>query len=190
MAGIIFRAFRCPTLVTASNDPTNRPAPSARRRLATADYQALGAFRQALRRFLVFSETGSRTLGLTPQQHQALLAVRAHEGPEPMTVSELAKSLLVKNHSALGLVDRLVERGLLVRGASLVDRRRVVLRLTDTGRRKLENISRNNLGQLKTSLPVFTDLLQALERLEPPPQAVGDLPSADPAPPSAGRSRR
>jgi DNA-binding MarR family transcriptional regulator len=164
--------------VPAPIKQSDRSGDAARRRLATADYQALGAFRHALRRFLAFSENGSRSLGLTPQQHQALLAVRAHEGPEPMTVGELAVSLMIKNHSALGLVDRLVERGLLVRGPSTVDRRRVVLRLTDTGRRKLESISRNNLGQLKTSLPVFTDLLEALERLELPGEAEQAAPAA------------
>lgn len=158
------------------------PSPQrSRRKLSPADYQALGAFRQALRRFLVFSETGARTLGLTPQQHQALLAVRAHPGPTAMSVSELAGALMVKNHSALGLVERLVERGLLSRAPSPEDRRRVLLTLTDTGHRKLEAISRNNLGELKADLPVFTDLLQALEQL--------DLPAGEPPESPSGRRR-
>lgn len=167
--------------MTPSASPSTSPR-RARRKLSPADYQALGAFRQALRRFLAFSETGARTLGLTPQQHQALLAVRTYPGPGSISVGELARTLMIKNHSCLGLVDRLVERGLLTRAPSPEDRRRVLVALTDLGRRKLEAISRNNLGELKTDLPVFTDLLQALEHL--------DLPAEAPAPPSEVRRRR
>ncbi|HEY0648075.1 MarR family winged helix-turn-helix transcriptional regulator [Phenylobacterium sp.] len=157
-----------------------------RRRLSPEDYQALGAFRHALRRFLAFSESGAQALGLTPQQHQALLAVRAHPGPQAMSVSELASALMIRNHSALGLVERLVERGLLARGSSNEDRRRVLLTLTDTGARKLETISRNNLGELKSDLPVFTELLQALEQLDVP-APPGEPPGA--AGPKAARRK-
>ncbi|MGH6965500.1 MAG: MarR family winged helix-turn-helix transcriptional regulator [Phenylobacterium sp.] len=149
-----------------SPEPKRR---ASRRKLTTPDYQALGAFRHALRKFLAFSEAGSDAMGLTSQQHQALLAVRAHSGTEAMTVGELAESLLIRNHSALGLAERLIERGLLRRAPSPQDRRRVLLYLTVDGARHLEGISRNNLGQLKSTLPVFTDLLRALEQLELPP---------------------
>lgn len=162
-----------------SSDPTRRHSqPTPKRKLTPGDYHALGEFRHALRRFMAFSETGAQELGLTPQQHQALLAVRAHPGPNPMTVGELASSLMIKNHSALGLVDRLVERGLLLREASRQDRRCVVLTLSETGSRKLETISRNNLGQLKNTLPAFADLMRALEQLEVPEPATLDQPTS------------
>ena len=103
-----------------------------------------------------------------------------------MTVGELARVLMIKNHSALGLVDRLVERQLLRRAPSPLDRRRVELTLTDLGRQKLETISRNNLGQLQTSMPVFADLLKALEQLDlPKPETPPEPPE-----PSAKRPRR
>lgn len=159
-------------MTSAVKTPAPSPRPS-RRKLTTPDYQALGAFRYAQRRFLAFSESGARAIGLTPQQHQALLAVRAHAGPEAIHVSELAERLLIKNHSALGLVDRLIERGLLTRAPSTRDRRRVLLTLTESGAEILERISRDNLGQLKSTLPVFIDLLHALEQLElPTPRSV------------------
>ena len=41
------------------------------------DYRMLAAFRLALRRFVHFSETAAEAAGLSPQQHQALLAIRA-----------------------------------------------------------------------------------------------------------------
>ena len=40
------------------------------------DYEALAAFRYALRRFVAFSETEAKAAGLTPRQHQALLAIK------------------------------------------------------------------------------------------------------------------
>jgi DNA-binding MarR family transcriptional regulator len=145
--------------------------------LTLADYRALGAFRHAVRRFLAFSEAGAVAQAITPQQHQALLAIKAHDGEEAMSVSELASCLLIKTHSAVGMVARLVDRGLVVRMASERDRRRIQLTLTRAGERILETISRKNLGQLKSTMPVFTDLLDALEQLDlPPPPHASDLP--------------
>lgn len=137
-----------------------------RRRLRTEEYRALGAFRRTLREFLAFSEAGAQALGLTPQQHQALLAVRAHVGSEPMSIGELADCLLIKNHSAVGLVARLVERGLIVRAPSTFDRRRVVLSLTPDAVDRLETISRNNLGELNRAADIFRDLMGALQGLD------------------------
>ena len=148
--------------MTAAARGPRRPS----RRLKTDEYRALGAFRHALREFLAFSEAGSRALGLTPQQHQALLAVRAHVGPEPMSIGELAECLLIKNHSAVGLVARLMDRGLLIRAPSTFDRRRVVLSLTPEAVEMVETISRNNLGELNRASNSFRDLMGALRRLE------------------------
>jgi DNA-binding MarR family transcriptional regulator len=136
------------------------------RRLSREDFEALGAFRQALRRFLAFSEAAAFGQNLTPQQHQALLAIKAHRGNEPMSISQLADCLIIKNHSAVGLVSRLRERGLVERRPSAYDRRRVILRLTPAAERKLEVISRNNLRELKGSAEAIGDLLQTLQRLE------------------------
>lgn len=146
----------------------HRQAPATRRRLTAADYRALGAFRLALRRFLAFSEAEARAEGLTPQQHQALLAIKTHAGGEAISVGQLAESLLIKNHSAVGLVARLEERALVVRQESPRDRRRILVSLTPPAEKILERISRNNLGKLKSTAPVFADLLRALEQLELP----------------------
>lgn len=155
-------------MTASSRSPQPAPRPHPRRNLATADYQALGAFRLALRRFQAFSEAEARAIGLTPQQHQALLAVRAHAGPGAMSVGQLAECLLIKNHSAVGLVERLVERGLMVRAPAAQDRRRIELSLTEAGAAALETISRNNLGKLKSTIAVFTELMRSLEQLELP----------------------
>ena len=47
------------------------------KKLSDADYTRLADFRYALRCFLEFSEIAVAKEGLTPQQHQALLVIRA-----------------------------------------------------------------------------------------------------------------
>ena len=47
-------------------------------RLTDADYEDLLTLRTGLRRFLRWSEQQAEEAGLTPAQHQLLLAVRGH----------------------------------------------------------------------------------------------------------------
>lgn len=140
--------------------PPAEPAP-----LGDREYQVVSAFRLALRRFAAFSEASARDVGLTAQQHQALLAIRTHAGPEPMTISELAGSLLIKNHSAVELVGRLVEGELVTRAPSEADRRRILLRLTPKAEELLEAVTRRNLGELTHNAPIFRELLKTLRRI-------------------------
>lgn len=140
---------------------TDQPLPPS-----DEDYAAMGAFRVALRRFLAFSEARALEAGITAQQHQALLAIRAHSGPEPMTIGELADSLLIKNHSAIGLVGRLVERGLASREPSHLDRRRVSLRITRAGEAVLTQITLKNFSELTSTAPIFIELLATVKRIE------------------------
>ena len=79
---------------------------AARSELTDADYAALANFRYALRQFLAFSERRAAECGLTPQQHQALLAIRGAT-QSPVTVGYVAERLALKPHSATGLIDRL-----------------------------------------------------------------------------------
>ena len=135
-------------------------------RLGATDYQSLGEFRRAIRDFLAFSEESARELGVTSQQHQALLAIRAHSGPEPMSIGELADSLLIKNHSAVGLVARLVERELISRSTSETDRRRVLLTLEARGEEVLARISQSNLRRLSITAKSLRRVLSTLRKLE------------------------
>ena len=153
--------------------PQESPSPAQSAALAlaapqldAADYQSLGDFRRAIRDFLAFSEESAREHGVTAQQHQALLAIKAHVGPEPMSIGELADSLLIKNHSAVGLVARLVERGLVRRRSSDADRRRVLLTLEPHGDEVLARISQNNLGKLAGAARSLRRVLSTLKKLE------------------------
>jgi len=134
------------------------------RRLSAADYRHLAEFRFVLRRFLVFSEEAARAAGLAPQQHQALLAIKGFaEGGAP-TIGDLAGQLVIKHHSAVGLVDRLVKSGLVKRQQDANDRRRVTLALTASGEKLLEGLSSAHHDELRMLTPSLKKLFAKLER--------------------------
>jgi len=130
--------------------------------LYISDYQALGQFRYQIRRFLHFSEGAARSEGLEPQQHQMMLAIRAWNEADPPTIGALAEHLLLKHHSAVGLVDRLAEHGLVERVRGAEDRRQVRVRLLPQGLDKLRRLAGIHREELRTSGPILVDALSAL----------------------------
>src|SRR4051812_9461833 len=106
------------------------------------EYRALSDFRRHIRRFLNFSEQAARSVGLEPQQHQMLLAIRGFADAEGPTIGQLADQLVLRPHSAVGLADRLEQRGLLERVRSDIDRRQVRLRLTAQGAESVRQLSK------------------------------------------------
>ena len=137
-------------------------APSRPGRVTPADYQALASFRQALRRFMEFSAAAARATGLTPQQHQTLLAIKGYAGPGRLTIGELAERLYVRPHSAVGLVDRLAARGLLRRLPDKDDRRRVSVILTARGEKLLARLSLVHRDELRRIGPELQHVLKRL----------------------------
>ena len=125
------------------------------------DYQALAQFRFQLRRFLSFSETAARDAGLTPQQHQALLAIKGFSSAEPLSVGELAEFLLVRHHTAVELVDRMTRLRLLQRIADEDDSRRILVKLTKKGEQTLRMLSKIHLQELQTASVALTKILQS-----------------------------
>lgn len=109
--------------------------------LADEAYSRLLALRTGLRQFERWSEEQARAVGLTAMQHQLLLAVRGHPDPRGPTIGEVAEYLLLRHHSAVGLVDRADAAGLVVRVRDPQDRRVARLRLTGTGAARLELLS-------------------------------------------------
>jgi DNA-binding MarR family transcriptional regulator len=118
--------------------------------LSKGDYEALASFRAALRKFARFSEEAARDLGITPQQHQAMLGVMGQQGREFASIAEIADFLQLKHHTAVGLIDRCVAAGLVVRGDDPTDRRQVRITLTNRGRAILQQLSEKNLMELQT----------------------------------------
>ena len=127
------------------------------------DYRRLLELRTGLRRFLRWSEERARADGVTPAQHQLLLAVRGHPDPRGPTVGDVASYLLLRHHSAVGLVDRAEKAGLLVRGQDAENLSVVRLHLTDRGSRQLEALSEQHLEELAHLAPTMHALWDALE---------------------------
>jgi DNA-binding MarR family transcriptional regulator len=135
--------------------------------ISKADYESLHAFRYAIRRFLRFSEEGARAAGLTPQQHQLLLAVKGQHGRDWATITELAESLQIRHHAAVGLVDRCERASLVARSPDLRDRRQVRVSLTEKGERILAGLSARNLRELHAlRLALQPPLLEGLRSEE------------------------
>jgi DNA-binding MarR family transcriptional regulator len=130
--------------------------------LTDDDYRTLAAIRSALRRFIHFSEDAARSAGITPQQHQALLAIRAAK-ESAMSVGDLAEFLLVKPHSASELADRLATLGLVGRRPDATDRRVMKLHLTQAGEAALLSLSVTHRDELRQLRPLLSDLLVKLD---------------------------
>ncbi len=116
--------------------------------LPDAVYARLLALRTGLRHFEHWSAQQAKARGLTPAHHQLLLAIRGHEGDEGPTIGEVADHLLLRHHSAVGLVDRAEAAGLVRRARSEEDHRVVHLYLTDEGAARLEALSELHLEEL------------------------------------------
>lgn len=155
---------------------------SSPRPLGKSQYEALAAFRYALRKFLHFSETAAQAAGLTPQQHQALLAIKGYPGRDRVTVGELAERLQVRHHSAVGLVDRLVRERMVARAAAREDRRQVWVELTRRGEATLGKLSALHRQQLRRVGPELSGLLEQLQGTGKSPSRSGKRPVGPAAP--------
>jgi DNA-binding MarR family transcriptional regulator len=131
--------------------------------LTQDDYTSLLEFRTALRRFERWSEAQARSVGITPTQHQLLLAVLGHADDRGPTISDVASYLLVRHHSAVGLVDRTVDAGLVVRLRDADDSRAVRLALTAAGKARIQRLSALHLAELSRLAPVLGHLAMAVE---------------------------
>lgn len=132
--------------------------------LAPGQYRDLAEFRRQIRRFLHFSEATARLHGLEAQQHQLLLTVRGlPEGVRP-TIGELAQRLFIQHHSAVELVKRLEQTGLITRAHGEEDRRQVLVQLTASGEAALRKLALAHRAELETSGPELSRALQKVLR--------------------------
>ena len=130
------------------------------------DYGALAEFRYQLRKFLAFSEDAAGKAGLTPQQYQALLAIKGFSAPDPVSMGDLARYLLIRHHSAVELVDRMARLGLLGRTVDDSDARRVRVKLTAKGEQKLRNLAKIHFEELRSASPALSGILRAFRRAQ------------------------
>jgi DNA-binding MarR family transcriptional regulator len=140
--------------------------PHPTRKLTDDDYERLAEFRYGLRRFLHWSAQQARQVGMTPTQHQLLLAIRSSRDPRGATVGEVAEVLIIRHHSAVGLVDRAQEAGLITRERDPDTQSIVHLKLTQMGALALSALSEMHLRELAQLAPTMQALLDALSEPE------------------------
>lgn len=130
--------------------------------LSAGGYRQLAEFRYRIRQFLHFSEEAARAHGLEPQQHQLLLAIKGlPEGARP-TVRTLSSRLCLRHHSTVELINRLAERGAIVRRPSDHDRREVLVELTRFGEEILRNLSVLHWQELQVAGPALAGAIYGI----------------------------
>lgn len=130
--------------------------------LGADEYRALAAFRYQIRKFLRFSEEAARRADLEPQHHQLMLAIKGLPDGAHATVGELAERLQIQHHSAVELINRLADQGLVARQRSERDRRQVFIELSTRGERRLRDLALHHREQLKASAPELIDTLKSI----------------------------
>ena len=113
-----------------------------------SDYVALAEFRRSIRKFIRFAEEGARAEGITPQQHQVLLAIMGQPNRDWALISEIADYMQLRHHTVVGLVDRCQATGLVQRTPSTKDRRKVEVSLTPRGQSILARLVQRNTKEL------------------------------------------
>lgn len=133
------------------------------RPIGRRDYIALARFRHALRVFLRFSEQAARSAGVTPAQHQLVLAVKGWPEDSAPSISDLADQLQLRNHSTVELVRRAEQAGLVTSHADPEDHRRQLVAVTASGERLLASLSTLHRAELRRFRSEMNDILGELD---------------------------
>lgn len=112
-------------------------------------YSRLLSFRTRLRRFERWSADQAQSAGLTPAQHQLLLAIRGHADSRGPTVGDVAEYLLLRHHSAGELIQRAEAAGLVTRVRDSEDQRVIRLQLTEAAAQCLQSLTELHLKELE-----------------------------------------
>jgi len=130
--------------------------------VSDSDYRSLAQFRHALRVFQRFSEDAARDAGVTPAQHQLMLAVKGWHGDPAPSVSDLAEFLQLKHHSTVELIQRATTAGLVTTATDPLDQRRQLTELTARGEQILASLSSLHRDELRRFRSEMNDILHEL----------------------------
>jgi DNA-binding MarR family transcriptional regulator len=133
-------------------------------RTQAVNYATLAEWRYRLRLLLGRREIAARAAGVEPQQYVLLLQIKGLEARGAVTIGILAERLQIRHHSAVELVDRLVERGMVSRRRHDGDRRQVVVKLRAAGEAVLRRLALHSLAELRAEAPVLVATLRRLLR--------------------------
>ena len=98
----------------------------------TCGFRILSAIRRIIRAVDIHSRKLNSEFNITTPQMICLYELMRNNG---ITLSELTKAVSLNISTVNGIVDRLEMKGLLTRQRSAVDRRKVLLHITDDGKR-------------------------------------------------------
>lgn len=118
------------------------------------------------------TEVLEREEGVSLEQWRALRGLASGEGS---TMGELVDRLQLPAATVTRLIDGLVDRALVYRHASSVDRRRITVRLSETGRallHRLEALAAGHEDQLRASGLSLEDLIDALGSVASPDEVT------------------
>ena len=124
------------------------------------NYRQLAEFRYRIRQLLHFSEEAARAHGLEPQQHQLLLAIKGLPADERPTVRTLSTRMCLRHHSTVELLNRLADRGAVIRRHGDRDRREVLVQLTPHGEEILARLSVLHLEELRVAGPALLEAIR------------------------------
>lgn len=134
-------------------------------RLTDRDYTRLLSVRTRLRQFEHWSAEQAAAHDLSASQHQLLLAVRGHAagnrtgGP---TIGDVAEYLMIRHNTAVELVNRTQDLGLLLRRRDESDGRVVRLALTREGSSRLAALTAAHVEELSRLTPMIDALIAEL----------------------------
>jgi DNA-binding MarR family transcriptional regulator len=127
-------------------------------------FVGLAGVRRALRQFLRFSESAATSAGITTQQYQAMLAIRASR-KRALAMKDLAEEMLIRPNGAVQLVDRLETIGMVRRDSDDRDRRVVVVSLTELGNRVIAVLAADHTAELVRHRSLLVESLRRLRSL-------------------------
>lgn len=129
--------------------------------LSEIEYEALANLRYRIRKFRQFSAEAASGLGLSPLEHQALLAIKGFGIGGEMSVSCLAEKLFLMPTAATELAEVLNARGFLT--IVTKPKRCIVVRLTDQAEELLRRLTPAHLYEIREMAPELMEALRALQ---------------------------
>src|SRR6185503_3074445 len=131
---------------------------------AEIDYRTLAVFRYHIRKYLAQAERAARAAGLESRQYELLLAIRGLSDGETPTVGALAEQLHLRHHSAVELVNRAEQKGLVRRRRMPANRSYVLVQITPKGVRALDKVMAHRVKELNGAGPELVKILSNLGR--------------------------
>jgi DNA-binding MarR family transcriptional regulator len=99
-----------------------------------------------------------------------LLAVKGLPAGAKPNIRILAERMQLQHHSAVELIDRLVDRGFLCRLRATDDRRQVLVKLTDDGEEFVQKLALRHWQELQSVGPRLVEVMRSLIAQSTPPE--------------------